>query len=121
SSSLPPAERNRYTISARELSIPGKAQSEYEKGVERLRKRDLAGSLGHCTKAAQAFLEYYEVYYHVGVVQTTLGHFDDAMQAFLKAIDLSGGRYVLADFVIGYLLVLQGKRADAETAFRIGL
>jgi len=121
SSSLPPAEKNRYTVSARELSIPGKARSEYEKGVERLRKRDLAGSLGHFTKAAQAFPEYYEAYYHVGVVQTTLGHFDDAMQAFLKAIDLSGGRYAWADFGIGYLLFLQGRPEDAETAVRRGL
>ena len=120
-SNSPPAERNRYTVSARELSIPGKARSEYEKGVERLRKRDLAGSLGHFTKAAQAFPEYYEAYYHVGVVKTNLGQFDEAMRAFLKAVDLSGGRYAWADFGIGYVLFLQGKPEDAETAVRRGL
>src|SRR5437588_2736114 len=92
SSNLRPMERNNYIVSARELRIPGKAWSEYEKGVERLTKKDLAGSLAHFTKATQAFPEYYEAYYHVGVVETTLGHFDEAMQAFQKAIDLSSGR-----------------------------
>jgi len=120
-SNSPPAERNRYTVSARELRIPGKARGEYEKGVERLRKRDLAGSLSYFTKAAQEFPEYYEAYYHVGVVKTNLGQFDEAMQAFLKAIDLSGGRYAWADFGIGYLLFLKGKPEDAETAVRKGL
>src|SRR5437879_13422150 len=47
SSNSPPAEKNRYTVSARELSIHGKARSEYENGVERLTKRDLAGRLGN--------------------------------------------------------------------------
>jgi len=121
SSNLRPAERNRYTISARELRIPGKARSEHEKGVERLTKRDLAGSLNHFKKAAQTFPEYYEAYYHVGVVETTLGHFDEAMKAFQKAIDLSSGRYAWAEFGFGYLLFLQGKPEEAETAVRRGL
>ena len=121
SPTLPPAERNRYTVSARELRIPGKARSEYEKGVERLTKRDLAGSLSHFTKAAQAFPEYYEAYYHFGVVETTLGHFDEAMQAFQKAIDLSSGRYAWAEFGMGYVLFLRGKPEETETAVRRGL
>ncbi len=121
SSNLRPAERNRYTISARELRIPGKAKSEYEKGVERLTKNDLGGSLSHFTKAAQAFPEYYEAYYHLGVVETTLGHFDEAMQAFQKAIDLSSGRYAWAEFGLGYLLFLQARPEEAENAVRRGL
>jgi len=121
SSNFRPAERNRYTVSTRELRIPGKALSEYEKGVERMTKRDLAGSLSHFTKAAQAFPEYYEAYYHAGVVETTLGHFNEAMQAFQKAIDLSNGRYAWAEFGLAYLLFLQAKPEEAETAVRRGL
>src|SRR5881397_1587470 len=37
-------ERNRYTISARELKIPDKARNEYAKGLGSLVKNDLAGS-----------------------------------------------------------------------------
>src|SRR5437667_8979500 len=48
-------ERNRYTISARELKIPDKARNEYAKGLGSLVKNDLAGSASHFTKAAQAF------------------------------------------------------------------
>jgi len=121
SSNLRPMERNNYIVSARELRIPGKAWSEYEKGVERLTKKDLAGSLAHFTKATQAFPEYYEAYYHVGVVETTLGHFDEAMQAFQKAIDLSSGRYAWAEFGFGYLFFLHGKPEEAEIAVRRGL
>jgi len=33
----------------------------------------------------------------MGVVETTLGQLDEAMQAFQKAIDLSGGRYAWAE------------------------
>src|ERR1700686_1406674 len=76
-SNLSQSERNRYTISARELKIPSKARREYEKGLGSLRKKDLTGSLNHFTKATQAFPEYYEAYYHVGVVETSLGRLDE--------------------------------------------
>jgi len=121
SSNLPSTGRNHYTVSARELMIPGKARGEYEKGLGRLTKKDLTGSLSHFTKAAQVFPEYYEAYYHVGAVETTLGHLDEAMKAFQKAIDLSGGRYAWAEFGVGYLLYLQGKPEEAETVVRRGL
>ena len=121
SSNLPSTGRNHYTVSARELKIPGKARGEYEKGLGRLTKKDLSGSLSHFTKAAQVFPEYYEAYYHVGAVETTLGHLDEAMKAFQKAIDLSGGRYAWAEFGIGYLLYLEGKTQEAVTTLRRGL
>src|SRR6202521_778681 len=120
-SNLSQSERNRYTISARELKIPSKARSEYEKGLGSLRKKDLTGSLNHFTKATQAFPEYYEAYYHVGVVETSLGRLDEARQAFQTAIDLSGGRYAWAEFGFGYLLYREGKTEEAITIIRRGL
>jgi tetratricopeptide (TPR) repeat protein len=121
SSNIPEKARNRYTVSARELRIPGKARGEYVKGLGSLAKKDFAGSVSHFTKAAQAFPEYYEAYYHVGVAETTLGRLDEAMQAFQKAIDLSGGRYPWAEFGIGYLFYLEGKTEEAITVLRRGL
>ena len=121
SSNIPQTPRESYTVSARELKIPGKAQREYEKGLASLAKQDLAGSLSHFTKAAQEFPDYYEAYYHVGVAKTRLGHMDEAMQAFQKAVDASGGRYALAEFGVGYLLYLEGKPEEAATTIRRGL
>jgi tetratricopeptide (TPR) repeat protein len=121
SSNLPQTGRNSYTVSARELKIPGKAQDEYVKGLGSLAKKDFPGSLSHFTKAAKEFPEYYEAYYHVGVVETSLGRFDEAMQSFQKAIDLSGGRYAWAEFGLGYLLYREGKTEEAVSIIRKGL
>jgi len=114
-------ERNSYTVSARELKIPGKARNEYVKGLGSLAKNDLAGSVGHFTKAAQAFPEYYEAFYHIGVAETRQGRLEEALPAFQKAIDLSGGRYAWAEFGIGYLLYMEGKTEEAVTTLRRGL
>jgi tetratricopeptide (TPR) repeat protein len=116
-----PVSRDRYTVSTRELKIPWKAQHEFEKGVGSLAKRDFMGSASHFAKAAEAFPEYYEAYYHLGVAETGLGRRDEARQAFQKAIDLSGGTYAWAEFGIGYLLYLEGKPGEAETIVRKGL
>jgi tetratricopeptide (TPR) repeat protein len=43
------------------------------------------------------------------------------MQAFQKAIDLSGGRYAWAEIGFGYLLYLEGKSEEAVTIIRRGL
>jgi tetratricopeptide (TPR) repeat protein len=114
-------ERNKYSVSVRELKIPGKAQHEYQEGLASLAKKNLPVSLSHFTKAVQAFPDFYEAYYHLGVTETRLGHLDEAMQAFQKTIDLSGGRHAWAEFGIGYLLYLKGKAEEAVTIIRRGL
>jgi Flp pilus assembly protein TadD len=121
-SSLPsPASSNAYTISVRELKIPGKAHDEFNKGLDRLAKKDQNGSLSHFMKAVQLFPGYFEALYHQGIIQTNLGQLQKAMQAFQKALVLSGGRYARAFFGIGYLHYLQGNAAEAETTIRKGL
>ena len=110
-----------YTVSVRELKIPGKARNELEKGFERLAKNDPAGSLSHFTKATQAFPGYFEAYYHLGVAEMKLGHNVEATKAFQMAIDLSGGRYAWAEFEYGYLLCQEGKPGEAEKIIRRGL
>jgi tetratricopeptide (TPR) repeat protein len=113
--------RNSYMISARELRIPDKARHEYAKGLGSLEKNNLADSVSHLTKATQVFPEYYEAYYHIGVAETRQGRLDEALPAFQKAIDLSGGRYPWAEFGIGYLYYLEGKTEEAITVLRRGL
>jgi tetratricopeptide (TPR) repeat protein len=113
--------RNRDTVSVRELRIPGKARDEDHKGTERLAKNDPAGGLSHFKKATQEAADFYEAYYHIGVVEMKLGHRDEAMRAYQTAIDLSGGRCALAEFGLGYLFYLEGKPGEAEKILRRGL
>ena len=113
--------RSNYTVSVRELKIPGKAQDEMRKGLERTANNDPAGSLAHFLKATQLFPNYFEAYYNLGLAQLALGHADDAVKALQTSIDLSGGQYALAEFAYGYLLCQQGKPADAERIIRRGL
>lgn len=120
-SAAPQPAPNAYTISVRELNIPGKAQNEYRKGLERLAKKDQNGSLNHFLKAIQLFPGYFEALYHAGIVHTNLGHLEKAMQSFQRAVVTSGGRYAKAVFGVGYLHYLQGRTAQAETTIRRGL
>jgi tetratricopeptide (TPR) repeat protein len=110
-----------FAVSVRELKISDKARGEYRKGLESVGKKDWPASLNHFAKATKAFPEYYEAYYHLGLAETNLGRLDEAMQAFQKAVDASGGRYAWADFGIGYVLYLEGKGREAETILRRGL
>jgi len=119
--STPQGSRNAYTVSVRELKIPGKAQDEFNKGLGSLAKNDWAASLSHFTKAVQVFPGYYEAIYHAGVAETNLGQLEKAMEAFQKSLDLSSGRYARSDFGIGYVLYLQGKAGEAESIIRRGL
>jgi tetratricopeptide (TPR) repeat protein len=111
----------RYTVSVRELKIPGKAQDEFRKGLERIAKNDPAGGLGHFAKATQAFPGYFEAYYSMGLAEMSLGRPDEAGQDFQTSIDLSGGHYALAEFGYGYLLCQKGKPGEAEKIIRRGL
>jgi len=86
-----------------------------------LTKNDAAASLAYFTKATAAFPDYYEAYYHAGVAEMRLGRNEQAMQAFQKAIDLSGGRYAWAQFSLGVLLLQQDKPDEAQVVIRRGL
>jgi tetratricopeptide (TPR) repeat protein len=116
-----PVRRTDYTVSVRELRIPGKARNAFEKGLERLAKNDPVASRTQFVRATAEFPDYYEAYYHMGVADFRLGREEEAALAFQKAIDLSGGRYAWAQFALGLLLCRRGEYAEAETVIRRGL
>jgi Tfp pilus assembly protein PilF len=116
-----PARWTDYTVSVRELRIPGKARNAFERGLERLAKNDAIGSRTQFVRATTALPDYYEAYYHMGVADFRLGREEEAARAFQKAIDLSGGRYAWAQFALGLLLCRRGEYAEAETVIRNGL
>jgi len=116
-----PIRQSRYTVSVRELKIPGKAHNEFENGLVRIAKNDPAGSVSHFTKAIHLFPGYFEAYYNLGVAEMTLRHTGEAIKDFQTSIDLSGGRYALAEFGYAYLLCQEGKPSEAEKMVRRGL
>jgi tetratricopeptide (TPR) repeat protein len=115
------AHQDKYTVSVRELKIPGKARGEYQNGMECLAKNDSAGSVNHFTKAIKAFPEYYEALSQLGMAEIHLGGMEEARKAFEAAIDLSNGKYAPAQFGFGYLLYMEGKADEAEAILRRGL
>jgi len=120
-SNAPPRGGNPYVVSAHELKIPQKAQHEYYRGLDLLAKKDFAGSLAHFNKAATVYPDYYEAIYHIGLAELRLDHQDKGIEAFQKAIDLSGGHYARAQFAYGLVLCNQRKPEEAERLIRRGL
>ena len=108
-------------VSVRELKIPGKAQDEYQKGLERLTKADFAASLPHLRTATNLFPGYFEAYNLLGVAEMKLGQLERAVEAFQRSIDLSEGRYAAALFGMGFTSYLQGRLNEAEGILRRGL
>jgi Tfp pilus assembly protein PilF len=106
------------TVSVHELSVPGKARRAYEKGMESLSKRDPEASLAHFKEATDAFPNYYEAFYQIGLVNMELRRGTDAEQALQRAIDLSGGNYAEPQFALGALLSEREAWSDAERLLR---
>jgi len=110
-----------YKVSVHDLKVPGKARHEFEKGMARLQKKDIAASLEHFKEATHVFPDYYEAYYQIGMVNLELRHGDEAEHALQRAIDLSGGGYAEAEFALGALLCDRQAYADAERVLRRGI
>src|SRR5256885_15326058 len=82
-----------YTVSVKDLNIPGKARRAFEKGMDRLQKQDAAGSVAHFKEAINAYPDYYEAFYQAGLANMELRRWPDAEQDLQRAIDLTGGGY----------------------------
>lgn len=108
-------------VSAHELSIPPKAQNQLSRGVAKLHKRDLQGSLRDFAAAIAIYPNYYEAYYDQGIAQSILRQNDQALDSFQKAIDLSEGKYPRAEFGYGLVLSRVGRFVEAEAVIRRGL
>jgi tetratricopeptide (TPR) repeat protein len=112
---------NAATVSVSQLRIPSKAREEYQRGLRSLAKNDLPEALKHFAKASMTYPSFYEAQYHVGVAQLKMGRYEEAMQAFQRAVDLSGGRYAPAELGVGALLYESGNSGEAERVIRRSL
>ncbi len=117
----PPPRNTGSEISAHELSIPGKARKHFNKGTQLLADKNSVASIAEFQLAIQAFPDFYEAYYKIGIAQLNLQHPGEAQGAFEKSIEVSRGRYPPADFGLGVALSLQRQFADAESAIRRGV
>jgi tetratricopeptide (TPR) repeat protein len=95
---------NDNVVSVQELRSPGKSQKVFDKGVKLLLKGDAAGSISYFDRAIARDPSYYRAYYDKGLAHFRLGHATEAEQAFQKTIDLTGGGYAPADFLMGLIL-----------------
>src|SRR6267378_3015040 len=111
-------DRGGYTVSIHDLKVPGKARHEFDKGIARLQKNDAEGSLNHFKEATNAFPNYYEAYYQIGVANLELRRGNDAEQALQRSIDLSGGGFAEPQFALGALLCDRQSFQDAERVLR---
>jgi tetratricopeptide (TPR) repeat protein len=107
-----------YTVSLHDLKVPGKARHAYDKGFALLQKKDPLGSLDHFKEATNAYPNYYEAYYQIGLANMELRRGSDAEQAFQRSIDLSGGGYAEPQFALGALLCDRKEYTQAEQILR---
>ena len=109
-------------VSVHELSIPGKARNAFDKGVQRLKVKDWAGSVAQFQRAIESFPAFYEAYDMLGAAELAMQHWNDAEAAFRKSIELSHGSYAPPHFGLGLILCISQKRySDSEAVIREGL
>ena len=108
------------TISAHELTIPGKARDEFDRGMKVMGvpKPDYAKALGHFERAIKEFPDYYEAYAQIGIAQYHLGDKAAAEQALRASARLSGGHYLDALSLLARMLNDESRFAESESFAR---
>jgi tetratricopeptide (TPR) repeat protein len=115
------SQQSNNAVSVRELRIPPKALRSFEQGIERLAKKDPAGSLPYFQRAISEYAGYYEAYDRLGTADLKLWRLPEAEQAFRKSIEVSGGQYAHPLLALGAILDDQKQFGEAVTVLRSGL
>ncbi|MBZ5662134.1 MAG: tetratricopeptide repeat protein [Acidobacteriia bacterium] len=106
-------------ISAHQLSVPRKAQDEFNKGMNLLyAKTDYRGAIAQFQRAIKDFPTYYEAYALEGTSYQSLGEMPSAEEALRKAVDLSSGKYSEALYLLSALLLNAKRYQEAATLAR---
>lgn len=109
-------------VSARELSLPSKAQEALAKGKEHLyQQHDPAGSLPFFHKVIELSPDFYEAHYHEGIAYGFLKQNAEAEDAFRKAITGGKGHFADPCFALASLMIEQKQLADAQQLTQEGL
>lgn len=110
-----------YTVSVRELKIPGKARNAFDKGMRMVAEKSAAASVAEFKRAISEYPGYYEAYYRLGAAELDLEHGAEATEAFQKAIELSDGHYAPAYFGLALVFCHDHRLAEADTLAKTGL
>ena len=108
-------------VSVRQLRIPDRAKSAFNKGTQKLAAKDYAGSIVEFQKAIAAYDDFYEAYYKIGIASLEMQSSEAAEAAFRRSITLSESKYTPSLFGMGLALNSQKQYADAESFVRAGL
>jgi len=103
-------------ISAHQLSVPGKARDDFDKGMRLLiaAKPDYRRALSCFERAAKQFPDYYEAYAEMGVAHQHLAEGGEAEKALRKSVEMSVSRYPDALFMLAEMLNDGGRFAESE-------
>jgi tetratricopeptide (TPR) repeat protein len=101
-------------VSARVLAIPEPARKEFKTGLDMMGDRnDPEGSIGHFQKAIDAFPNYYEAYYTLGMAQLKIGDASGGEASLRKAIEIHP-RFLDPYYPLSELLIRQQHFDEAE-------
>ena len=112
---------NEAVVSVRDLRRSDKARKDFEKGAQLLLKGDAQGSLAYFEQAIVQDKNSSPAYYNMGLAYFRLGNMEEAEQAAQTTIDLTGGRFALADFLMGVVLGKKQEFQQAEIVIQRGL
>jgi Flp pilus assembly protein TadD len=102
-------------VSVHELTVPGKAREEFQKGlVLASAKSDFHGSIIQFERAINIYPNYFEAYTQEGNAYLMLHEPAQAETALRKAVELSSGKFSDALFMLAGLLNDANRFAEAE-------
>lgn len=102
------------TVSARELSIPRKAEKEWRQAQKCLNRRDVGGAIGHLERAVQIAPHYVMAWNNLGTIAYQSGRYEDAEKYFRTALEHEPGAYSPVVNLGGSLLSLGEYEAALE-------
>jgi len=95
---------------------PDSARALYSRGVVALHDGDAATARADFGKLLQSNPAYAVAHYDLALAEERLGNYEAAERELRAALALSPG-YARAEFALGAVLLHQGRKSDARTAF----
>jgi tetratricopeptide (TPR) repeat protein len=109
--------QRRHTVSAKELSIPSKAQREYQEGEKLLAKNNVPGAIARLEQAILIAPQYSMAWNRLGTIAYKTQRYADAEKYFRRALDEDPTAYAPLVNLGGVLLNL----AKFEEALKYNL
>jgi len=105
-------------VSLHELSIPAKARTAFDNGLEELARKDpdFRRAISQFQRAIKVSPTYYEAYAEMSIPQFRLGDNRGAEESLRRAVELSGNHYAKALALLAELLNSENRFAEAEAA-----